>query len=99
MPQAEIVVDRFHLMKLLNEELDKVRKRVKREMEVAFKKAKGKKRKQEFKNKLEAIKKSKYVLLKNQENLEEEEGEKLKIVLQEYPELKPAFRRLTQGTG
>jgi len=80
MPQAEIVVDRFHLMKLINEELDKVRKRVKREMEVAFKKAKGKKRKQEFKNKLEAIKKSKYVLLKNQEDLEEEDEKKLKIV-------------------
>jgi hypothetical protein len=59
-------------MKLINEEVYKARKRVKKEMEVAFKKAKGKKRKQEFKNKLEAIKKSKYVLLKNQENLEEQ---------------------------
>ena len=92
MPQAEIVVDRFHLMKLINEEVDKARKRVKREMEVAFKKAKGKKRKQEFKNKLEAIKKSKYVLLKNQEHLEEQEEEKLKIVLQEYPELRRVYR-------
>ena len=35
-PQAEIVVDRFHLMKLINEELDKIRKKEKREMEVAF---------------------------------------------------------------
>lgn len=92
MPEAEIVVDRFHLMKLVNEELDKARKKARREVESSQKKAKGKKKKLELKEKLEVIKKSKYVLLKNRENLKEEEQDKLSLVLEEYPELGRVYR-------
>jgi hypothetical protein len=45
MPQAEIVVDIFHLMKLVNEELDKARKKLKKKWRQLLKKLRGKRRK------------------------------------------------------
>ena len=60
-------------------------------METASKKAKGKKKK-ELTNRLEVIKKSKYILLKNKENLNEEDREKLAFICQEYPELGRVYR-------
>ena len=73
MPQAEIVADRFHVMKQVNEELDAARRKIKREAE----QIKNKSEKDEI---LSGLKKSKYVLLKNKEDLKEPEQEKLKEV-------------------
>ena len=44
MPEAEVVVDRFHVMKQINEELDKARRSAKREMELRIKKTKRRNR-------------------------------------------------------
>ena len=71
MPQAEVVADRFHVMKQVNDELDAARRKIKRETE----KIKSKSKKEKI---LEGLKKSKYVLLKNEEDLNETEQEKLK---------------------
>jgi transposase len=60
-------------MKQVNEELDKARKEVKKEAM----KIKNKKEKEKI---LEGLAKSKYVLLKNEENLKEKEKTKLKEV-------------------
>lgn len=60
MPQAEIVADRFHVMKQVNEELDQERKRVQKE---AAESCKGDKEKEKM---LKGLKKSKYVLLRNE---------------------------------
>ena len=93
MPQAQIVADRFHVMKQVNEELDKARKEVKKEAI----KIKNKKEKEKI---LEGLAKSKYVLLKNEENLKEEEKTKLKEVfkisslLGEMHKLKEDFREI-----
>ena len=73
MPQAEIVADRFHVMKQVTDELDAARRKIKRETE----KIKSKSQKEKI---LEGLKKSKYVLLKNEEDLNEVEQEKLKQV-------------------
>ena len=73
MPNAEIVADRFHVMKQVNDELDAARRKIKRETETIKNKSKKKKI-------LEGLKKSKYVLLKNQKDLKEAESEKLKEV-------------------
>ncbi len=73
MPKAEIVADRFHVMKQVNDELDAARRKIKRETE----KIKSKSKKKKI---LEGLKKSKYVLLKNQKDLNEAEKEKLKEV-------------------
>ena len=73
MPQAEIVADRFHVMKQVNDELDAARRKIKRETE----KMKSKSKKEKI---LEGLKKSKYVLLKNEKDLNEAEQEKLKEV-------------------
>ena len=62
MPQAEVVVDRFHVMKQVNEELDRGRKKIKKAA-VALKNQSEKSRI------LSGIKTSKYLLLKNEENL------------------------------
>ena len=58
MPNAEVVADRFHVIKLVNDELDTEKKLVKRKGEKLKKKA-------EKEKVLKVIKKSKYCLLKN----------------------------------
>ena len=80
MPQAEIVADRFHVMKQVNDELDAARRKIKRETE----KIKSKSQKSEI---LEGLKKSKYVLLKNEKDLNDTEQEKLKEVEKVAPVL------------
>lgn len=73
MPQAEVVADRFHVMKQVTDELDSARRKIKRETE----KIKSKSKKEKI---LSGLKKSKYVLLKNEKDLNEDEKEKLKEV-------------------
>lgn len=80
MPNAQIVADRFHVMKQINEELDAMRKKYKREAEKI-------KNKREREEKLEGLKNSKYPLLKKKENLNEREKEKLKEIKKVAPEL------------
>ena len=80
MPNAEVVADRFHVMKLVNEELDAERKSVKRKGEKLKKKA-------EKEKVLGGIKKSKYCLLKNEKDLNNEQKEKLKEVKKLFPKL------------
>lgn len=80
MPQAEIVADRFHVMKQVTDELDSARRKIKRETE----KIKSKSKKSKI---LEGLKKSKYVLLKNEKDLNEAEQEKLKEVEKVAPSL------------
>nr|WP_216595759.1 ISL3 family transposase [Myxosarcina sp. GI1] len=95
MPNAEVVANRFHVMKQVNEELDEQRKTQKREV----KKEKSKKKKQRI---LSGLSKSKYALLKNEDNLSEKQQEKLnevKIVcptLGKMHELKEKFRDILQ---
>ncbi len=80
MPQAEIVADRFHVMKQVNEELDRARKRTRRAADKL-------KNKEEKKKILKGFTKSKYVLLKNELDLTETEQEKLKEVKKVAPDL------------
>lgn len=93
MPQAQIVADRFHVMKQVNGELDEARKETKRE-------AKKIKNKKEQEKTLEGIAKSKYVLLKNEKDLVEKEKKKLEEVskvspkLGEMHKLKEEFRNI-----
>lgn len=93
MPQAEIVADRFHVMKSVNDELDQERRKIKREANTSKKSP----RQEQV---LEGIKRSKYVLLKNEEDLKEAEQEKLKEVEEICPRLarmhrlKEKFRKI-----
>jgi transposase len=80
-PNAQVVVDRFHVMKQINQELDARRKKEKRDAE----KLKTKKIKEP---KIKAIKNSKYPLLKKRENLNETEKEKLEEIQVVLPELR-----------
>lgn len=93
MPNAEVVADRFHVMKQVNEELDRQRKKIKRETE-------KQKKSPEKEAILAGLKKSKYALLKNEKDLNEEQGKKLEEVRQRIPvlakmhELKEEFREI-----
>lgn len=80
MPNANIVADRFHVMKQINEELDQARKKEKRTAEKI-------KNKTEREEKQEGLKNSKYPLLKKKENLNEIEKKKLEEVKKVAPEL------------
>ncbi len=73
MPNAVVVADIFHVMKQINEELDKQIKTENR----AAQKEKSKKKKE---NILSGLAKSKYALLKNECNLNENQKEKLEQV-------------------
>lgn len=78
-PNAQIVADRFHVMKQINQELDERRKKERRQSEKL-------KNKKERKQKLEGIKNSKYPLLKKKEKLDKTEKEKLKKIKKVLPE-------------
>lgn len=84
MPNAEVVADRFHVMKKINEELDEERKKERREIN----KIKNKSKKE---LKIKAITNSKYVLLKNKEDLTETEEIKLKEIENNFPKLKRMY--------
>jgi transposase len=73
-PNARITYDRFHVMKIVNEELDKIRKQCKNKI----KKLK--------------IKHIKYLLMKNEENLNEEQKSQVEKILACSPRLKNAYR-------
>jgi transposase len=93
MPQAEVGADRFHVMKQVNEEVDRARKKIKKAAEV-LKNNSGKSRI------LSGIKTSKYVLLKNEEALTEIEKSQLESVkkvaptLQKMHQMKEEFRQI-----
>jgi transposase len=76
-PNAQVVADRFHVMAQINKELDAQRKREKRQVEDLIKKAESSEEKADQEKVLEGLKKSKYVLLKNESNLNEEQKAKL----------------------
>jgi transposase len=79
-PNAQIVADRFHVTKQVNEELDPKRKTEKRKAE----KIKEKKKREA---KIESITHSKYPLLKKKESLNNEEKAKEETVKSVFPEL------------
>lgn len=96
MPGAEIVADRFHVMKLVNDELNQARNAFRRSPDelpegVSPEEAKA------------AIKSSKYALLKPEENLTDKQREKLAQVQAVAPKLalmhqsKEAFRALFEA--
>jgi len=93
MPQAEVVADRFHVMKVVNEELNQARNAFQRQPDdlpaaVSPEAAKA------------ALKNSKYALLKPEENLTDKQTEKLAEVKAVAPKLalmhesKDTFRAL-----
>lgn len=96
MPSAEVVADRFHVMKQINQELDEQRRAEKRAVEAQ----KNKKQKAEKEAKLEVLKRSKYSLLKNEEDLTEPQKIKLEAIKENFPslkkmqELKEEFRKI-----
>ena len=96
MSSVELVADRFHVMKQINQELDEQRRAEKRAVEAQ----KNKKQKGEKEAKLEVLKRSKYSLLKNEEDLTEPQKLKLEAIKENFPnlkemqELKEEFRRI-----
>ena len=91
MPNAQVVADRFHVMVQINKELDIARKREKRNVENAIKNSKNEQEKLEKEKILEGLNKSKYVLLKNGEDLNNEQKIKLNQVKQVSPSLKVMY--------
>jgi transposase len=73
LPQATIVADRFHVMKNLNHCLTKARREIQNHASAEVK---------------AQLKGSRWVLVKNQKDLDEKERAKLEIIYQVSPELK-----------
>ena len=98
MPNAEIVADRFHVAKIVNQELNEMRNTIR-------------KSNQSNPNLTEkaqveaALKQSKYALLKPEENLTEKQSEKLQEIREAVPALaqmhqqKEAFRHIFESAS
>ncbi|CAD5963435.1 Transposase [Planktothrix tepida] len=86
MPNAQVVADRFHVMKQVNEELDYRRKTEKKQAEKI-------KNKTERERQISGIKESKYPLLKKKEDLNETEKSKLSVLKEVMPELMDMYDR------
>jgi transposase len=105
MPNAQVVADRFHVMTQVNKELDTQRKREKRNIEDLIKKATIAAQKAEYEEILLGLKNSKYPLLKNEDNLNEEQVHKLiqvknvSPVLKVMHELKEKIRKIFNKTN
>lgn len=105
MPNVQVVADRFHVMAQINKELDIQRKREKRKVEDLIKSANTPEEKAKHEQVLEGLKKSKYVLLKNEKDLSEEQGSKLIQVkevsnnLKRMHELKEEIRKIFEQTN
>ncbi len=76
LPQAEIVADRFHVMKQLNEAIAKIRRNVQAKTD---------------KTSYELLKGIRWILVRNRADLKPEEETKLKAALAVYPELRTAY--------
>ncbi len=73
MPNAVITVDRFHVMKQINDELDQFRR--------------DKKKEQNVPEKVKILQGSKYAMLKNEQDLNEEQTKKLEEIKEEFEDL------------
>jgi transposase len=97
MPNANVTADRFHVMKQVNDELDTMRKTEKKAAALLDNKS-------EKERILEALNKSKYSLIKNEDSLNEKQREKLKSVQEASPTLakmhalKEQFRDIFETT-
>lgn len=76
LPQADIVADRFHVMKQLNERLTQLRRAVQKRADEATR---------------EVLKGSRWLLVKNRDELKPEEEKRLLEVLAASPELRTAY--------
>ncbi len=85
LPNAVITVDRFHVMKLVNEELDQARRQAKKAVEDIEEPTQKEKAKASHHR-------LKYVLLKSQASLNEEQREKLAAL----PQVSPTLTRMHQ---
>lgn len=105
MPNAQVVADRFHVMTQINKELDTQRKREKRNVEDFIKKSKLASDKAEYEQILEGLKNSKYPLLKNEDNLNNEQVNKLiqvknvSPILKVMHDLKEKIRKILNNTS
>ncbi len=76
LPKARIVVDRFHVMKQLNSRINTIRKKYQRTADEPTQKV---------------LKRSRWLLLKNRQDLTEKDEEKLKRILDACPELRTVY--------
>ncbi|RCJ42029.1 transposase [Nostoc minutum NIES-26] len=105
MPNAQVVADRFHVMTQINKELDTQRKKEKRNLEELIKKENLAAEKAKYELILSGLKNSKYSLLKNEDNLNEEQLNKLiqvkntSTILKVMHELKEKIRAIFNKTN
>jgi transposase len=99
-PNAQVVADRFHVMAQINQELDGERKKEKRKIAAEIKQEKIPEQKLVKATILAGITDSKYAILKNEEDLSDEQKDKLaqvrnvSIRLGKMHQLKEDFREI-----
>ncbi len=79
LPQAQIVADRFHVVKQLNHQLNLLRRKIQREA------------KQTDPELAEVLKGSRWILLKNRADLKPKDEKKLQLILEDCPEIRQVY--------
>lgn len=77
LPNARLVVDRFHVMKNLNDALTKARRTIQRQADEATR---------------QVLKGARWLLVKNREHLTDEDREKLEAMLAASPQLRTCYQ-------
>jgi len=91
LPQSEVSIDKFHVMKYVYEALGDVRKRIRKEVIAKMPKGKRKQSDDIFLSELELIKKTRRILNQSSEKWSQTQLEIMKLVFEKYPELKLAY--------
>jgi len=79
LPKAEIVADRFHVVKQLNHQLNLLRRKMQREAQKTDPEL------------AEILKGSRWILLKNRDNLKPKDEKKLRLILDACPEIRQVY--------
>ncbi len=76
LPRAKVVVDRFHVMKQLNQRLTQLRTRYQRQCDTETR---------------EILKGSRWIIVRNRSELSEKQSDQLNLILERFPELRTLY--------
>lgn len=91
MPKAEIIVDKFHVMKYVYDAVQQVRLEIRKDIVEQIPKGKRRKEDESFLSELELLKKTKSPLSKSKEQWSEDQLTLMEYIFKKYPKIKIAY--------
>lgn len=92
LPESEIIVDKFHVMKYVYDAVQQVRMEVRKEIFEQMPKGKRRRKDEELLSELEQLKKSRVPLSRSQNLWSEDQSELMQNLFYKYPKLERAYQ-------